>query len=172
MDWSSLSPTCRFIGEAYKGARCPVHGAHDDHVHGRIGRASLEAEHVRGTDKIGRRGRTPTVVPQAYRSQRRWEKNSAVNKMVLTLDIERGARRGDRLRLGLSLSLALRARRRDRAAPSLLLATSRLHPTLSIWLTSLILRRSHVCSPPLVYPGRRKTFLPFSDPAYTFRVFV
>lgn len=52
-----------------------------------------EAEHGR-VDKIGRRGRTPTMVPQAYRSRRRWKKNSTVNKMVLTLDTVACSRQG------------------------------------------------------------------------------
>lgn len=71
----------------------------------------------RRADKIGRRGRTPTVAPQAYRSRRRWEKNSSVNKMVLTLLVV-GGRTAIALHPGSPLSRD--GRRRDRAAPSLL----------------------------------------------------
>lgn len=138
-----------------------------------------------GADKIGRRGRTPTVVPQAYRSRCRWEKNSAVNKMVLTLDTERGARRGDRLRFGLTLSLSLslapRARRRDRAAPSLLPShlSSPSHP---FNMADFPHPPSISSSSPPLYSRRWKTFLPPSASssyssssaprACTFRVFV
>lgn len=87
----------------------------------------LEAERIRA-DKIGRRGRTPTVVPQAYRSRRGWEKKSAVNKMVLNSRHRVSRSHSDRLR-GLE----------DATVRRLLLATSRLHPTLSAWPTSLTL---------------------------------
>ncbi|KAL0105416.1 hypothetical protein PUN28_016810 [Cardiocondyla obscurior] len=76
------------------------------------------------------------MVPQAYRSRRRWEKNSAVNKMVLTLDTASWSH-SDRFH-GLSRAVEDATVRR-----LLLLATSRLHhPTPSTWPTSLTLRRS------------------------------
>lgn len=86
----------------------------------RTTRASLEAEHVRVV-KIGRRGRTPTVAPQAYRSRRRWEKNSAVNKMVLTLDTASWSR-SDRFR-GLSRAV-------EDATVRRLLSSSHLSPRI------------------------------------------
>lgn len=98
-----------------------VHGVYPRRSRARRKHRSRRSVYRRA-DKIGRRGRTPTVAPQAYRSRRRWEKNSAVNKMVLTLLVV-GGRKAIALHPGLS-----RATVEDATVRRLLFSVSHLSP--------------------------------------------